>query len=439
MEPWKVITQLLGLQSVTFTSVKLFRKSLTAVFHCEYRSDGYGCSKCGQAMTGIHDWQERRMSGPPMGVFSKVHLHLKIPRGYCPTHGASLARVPFVHTKFKSMTCGLVEVAGRLMEELSCAGAGRILHQNAKKLWSADQYRMRFMMSRFKLPEDLDLSYLSADEVHHRTFRDPTQQKLVRKRDIQFVTNLVSHKDGKVIFNAKGRDKPALEACLSVLSPGQRMAVEHFAVDMHDPFIAAAKAKCPNAEVSVDRFHLVQQVNRRFDEVRRLEFKQAQARKDTFTEGMLSPARRFVLMERDKHLTKHEFKMLRRLRDINTNISNAMLLVENFHVIMDRRTVDGFRKGLCEWYQMVRESKLKPFLDLCKLIRKYRRNIEAYITSRLTTAVSEGLNNAIKTLKKASYGLPRVESFRLKIMQRHGYLNHRNINTDDLLFNMPNP
>lgn len=437
MEPWKIITQLLGLQSVTFNSVKLFRKSLTAVFHAQYKCDEYFCAKCCKPLEGIHDWQLRQLVGPPSGPFIKVHIHLKVPRGYCPEHGASLAYVPFIHPKFKSMTCGLVETAGRLMEEVSCAAAGRLLHQNAKKLWSCDQYRMKFLMTRFRLPEDLDLSYLSADEVHHRTCRN--RQGLVRKRDIKFVTNLVSHKDGKVIFNAKGRDQAALEACLSVLSPGQRMAVEHFAVDMHDPFIAAAKAKCPNAEVSVDRFHLVQQVNNRFDQVRKSEFKLARERRDVFTEGMLSPARRFVLVDRKKELTKHEFKMLNRLRDINTNISNAMFLVENFHVILDRRTIPGFRKGLCEWYLLVRESKLKPFLELCSTIRKYRRNIEAYIKSRLTTAVSEGLNNAIKTLKKAAYGIPRVDSFRLKILQRHGYLNHYNINTDDLLFSIPNP
>jgi transposase len=75
---------------------------------------------------------------------------------------------------------------------------------------------------------------------------------------------------------------------------------------------------------------------------------------------------------------------------------------------------------------------LKPFLKLAKILRKYRHHTEAYIGSRLTTAVSEGLNNKIKMLKRMAYGYSSPESFRNKILQRYGYLNHYFINTNDL-------
>ncbi|MBK7893296.1 MAG: transposase [Bdellovibrionales bacterium] len=56
------------------------------------------------------------------------------------------------------------------------------------------------------------------------------------------------------------------------------MSVEHFAVDMHEPFIAAIERECPNAKVCVDRFHLAQKVNEAFDKVRRFEFKKPKKR-----------------------------------------------------------------------------------------------------------------------------------------------------------------
>ncbi|NCN41436.1 transposase, partial [bacterium] len=71
---------------------------------------------------------------------------------------------------------------------------------------------------------------------------------------------------------------------------------------------------------------------------------------------------------------------------------------------------------------------------LARLIRKYRSNIEAYILTRLTTSVSEGINNKIKTLKRMAYNYTNEFSFRLKVLQRCGYLNSYWINTDKWLY-----
>ncbi|MCH2533450.1 MAG: transposase, partial [Bdellovibrionales bacterium] len=101
--------------------------------------------------------------------------------------------------------------------------------------------------------------------------------------------------------------------------------------------------------------------------------------------------------------------------------------------------IKGFREVLFDWYQLVRESKLEPFKKLSKTIRKYRKNIEGYITSRLTTAVAEGLNNKIKVLKRMGYGYSNPTSFCWKILQRCGYLNHLSINTEEFFYKWPNP
>ncbi len=103
--------------------------------------------------------------------------------------------------------------------------------------------------------------------------------------------------------------------------------------------------------------------------------------------------------------------MLEELRELNRNIHNAMLIVEYFHAVLDKKSVKSFRKALESWYRLVKESNLKPFRDFAKLIRKYRLNIEAYVRSGLTTAVSEGINNKIKVLKRMGYGYTNQKSF----------------------------
>lgn len=156
--------------------------------------------------------------------------------------------------------------------------------------------------------------------------------------------------------------------------------------------------------------------------------------KNQFNENMLEPHRRFILVSRLKKLSKSETKLLEKLRAANKEIHTAMLLVEYFHKALDKPSIVKFRKALTAWYWVARESRLEPFIKLAKMIRKYRKQVESYIASGLTTAVAEGLNNKIKTLKKMAYGYSNKKSFLRKILQRCGFLNHQHIRTDDLFY-----
>jgi transposase len=61
--------------------------------------------------------------------------------------------------------------------------------------------------------------------------------------------------------------------------------------------------------------------------------------------------------------------------------------------------------------------------------------VRNYFQFRVTSALSEGINNVIKTLKRKAYGYRNMPYFRLKIMQVCGYLNSKFIPNMDFLFN----
>jgi transposase len=437
----ELIIAFLGIQDVVIEDVKKFKKDLRVEVKVRQKRAECFCSRCGLQFATVKEWVLRELKAAPLGIYQDVTLKFWQMRGHCEDcNRTCVARVDWIHPKFESMTCGFAEVAGRLMEEITCEAVGRILGADSKMMWALDQHRMEVMLQFLKLPEDLDVSYLAADEVHFRTIAIKNRVGLFAKRwRPEFVTNLVAPLAGKVLFNAVGRDSAALETALSVLSTGQKLTVENFAVDMHEAFISVIKTECPNAEICVDRFHLVQKVNEAFDKVRRSEFKKAKETKDEFNENMLEPHRRFILVAREKDLSKSEQKLLDKLRRVNQSIHTAMLLVEYFHKALDKTSIKSFRQTLLTWYLVVRESKLEPFIKLAKTIRRYRRNIEAYIESRLTTAVAEGLNNKIKVLKRMGYGYTNPTSFCRKILQRCGYLNHLSINTDEFFFKWPHP
>lgn len=437
----KTIIAILGIQDVYVEDLKLSKKDRRIEIKVRQRRSECFCTHCGMQFDNVKEWQLKKLKAPPLGIFQNVIIKFMQMRGFClPCNRSSVARVDWIHPKFESMTCGFAEVAGRLMEETTCEAVSRILRADSKLMWDLDQYRMEIMMQFLRLPDVLDVSYLCADEVHFRTIAVQNRKGLFAKRwRPEFVTNLVCPSEGKVLFNAIGRDSAALRSAMSILSPGQKMAVERFAVDMHEPFISVIEQQCSNALVVIDRFHLAQKINEAFDKLRRFEFKKARDKNDHFTEGMLEPHRRFILVARDPHLSKSELGLIDKLRLANRDIHLGMLLVEYFHKALDQKNIKDFRKVLARWYQLCRAAKLKPFITFAKTLRKYRKNIEAYITSRLTTAVIEGLNNKIKVLKRMGYGYTNPISFCRKILQRCGYLNHLSINTDEFFTKWPNP
>lgn len=431
-----VIIKALGLQDVVIEKIEQDTSQLKLIVTARQVKDLCFCHHCHSPIQFVHEWKERKIKGPPLGAFLYVTIVLYQLRGNCHICEDKVrsAQVPFVHPQFQNMALSLCELAGRLMEEMPCGAVARWLNLNSKTMWDLDQCRMKSMKPLMKLPEKIDLSKMSGDEVHFRTM--PKLDSMT-KPEIKFVTNLVCYSQGKVLSNAAGRDARALAKCLKILSPEQRAMIKTFAVDMHEPFMLAIRKLCPNAQICVDRFHLAERVNEAFDEVRRAEFKKARDSEDGFQQKMLAPHRRFILVEKEKKLKKEDLKMLERLKELNKNILNGMILVEHFHRMLDKTDVIEFRKSLVLWYSLVREAQISPFKKLAALIRKYRNYIEAYIHSKLTTAKSEGLNNKIKVLRRSAYGYTNEESYLNKILQRCGYLNSKFVHTNSWFWELP--
>lgn len=431
-----VIIKSNGFQGIEIKNIVSCDEELKLVIYARQSRSECRCHHCNNLISYVHEWKIRKIRTAPIGAYQEVWLYLDQLRGVCHIceDRVRSAKIPFVHPQFQNLTLSLCEHAGRMMEEITCEAVARLLRLNSKTMWDLDQWRMKVMKPMLKVPEKINLSLMSADEVHFRTL---PKKDSVSKKVIEFVTNLVCYKESKILSNAMGRDGKALKSCLDVLTDPQKLAIEFFAVDMHDPFIAMIKKECPNAEICVDRYHLAENVNKCFDEVRKSEFKKASDNNDNFQLGMLSPHRRFVLVEREKKLSKKDLNMLNQLKKINDNIFNGMILVEHFHKILDKTSVEEFRKSLVLWYRLARESNLKPFKRFANTIRKYRNYIESYVKSHLTTAVSEGLNNKIKTLKRMAYGYKNTESFLNKILQRCGYLNSRYIDTTSWFWRLP--
>lgn len=437
MDVSNLISQVLGFQGLKYTSYVSCSDFQSLKVFADMERTQKNCISCGFPGLHNHGWRRKTVQTPPLGIYNQVFVDIRFERLKCPVCNCVQSHMPSgIHNKFDTFSTSFVETAGRLMEETTCAASARLLACNAKTLWSMDNYRTKLLKKYFQLPTDLDVSKLSADEVHFRTQKNINRSDPFSARwDIRFITNLVVTKHAKIIANHRARNDISLKNCLNKLSQDQLSKVKFFALDMHPGFMRVAQKMCPNANICIDRFHLVQKLNDAFDLVRKNELWKAKKINDSFQAVMLSPGRRFMFLERNSHLSIEEENMLGKLKLINAPIHHAMLIVDYFHKVLDEKFIGPFRSKLAQWYQLVRESKNKHMLKFAFLVRKYRVNIENYIKSNLTTAISEGLNNKIRVLKAMAYDYSNEESYMNKILQRCGFLNSKCMDTTPLYLN----
>ena len=100
----------------------------------------------------------------------------------------------------------------------------------------------------------------------------------------------------------------------------------------------------------------------------------------------------------------------------NKNLHTAYLLKEDFaefYACQNREEAQAFLK---QWTARCTRSRLQPFVDLARRLRRWADGILAYFSHHITNAVSEGINNKVKVLKRRSYGFHDFNYFLLKIM-----------------------
>lgn len=95
------------------------------------------------------------------------------------------------------------------------------------------------------------------------------------------------------------------------------------------------------------------------------------------------------------------------------------------------KTVDDAKEIFDEIGSWIFSCRFKSLLTWHNEIEKGWVHIENYFKFKISTGLSEGINNVIKMLKRRAFGYRNMEYFRLKIMQVCGYLNSRYIPDPD--------
>jgi len=367
------------------------------------------CSHCGAIHSSVHSKGKMWVEDLPLSGM-RVFLYLGKRKCRCPDGSIHVEYLPWLHGRF---TRRFAEQINRLTAITTNSEAGWFLGLDDEVVYRIDRAILKEKAADLLTPTPAPRA-MSVDEV-------------AWKKGHSYVTNVVDIDRRVVIWNHDKHGKTVLDAFYESLTEKERAAIEVVACDGARGFLSSARHYADNALIVLDHFHVKAYLSAALDDVRKQEL--AKAKKDNAQEELiklLHCKQRFILLRNKPSRKKTE--VLKRLEELNEPLYKGMLLKEQFATIYEFKKRKDAQSALRVWIGEALRSGLAPFKDLAlKLFRK-RHYILNFFVQRITSAISEGINNKIKRLKRMAYGYRDVDYFLLKIHQHCGLLNPRRFN-----------
>jgi len=233
------------------------------------------------------------------------------------------------------------------------------------------------------------LRRIGIDEISHR-------------KGQRYLTVVVDHDTGRLVWAAAGRDRKTVEAFFDQLGEERCKQVELVSCDMASWIAGPVAERCPNAERCVDPFHVIQLATDALDEIRREVWNEARRAGQTAIAKDLKGAR-YALWKNPENLTARQQTKLSDIQKTNKRLYRAYLLKEQLRQIY-RLPAEAAIALLDRWLAWARRCRLDPFAKLARTITDQRPGIVAAIEHGLSNARVEAINTQIRLITRRAFG-----------------------------------
>jgi transposase len=240
--------ELLGDEEVFIISARPLSRDVYRCPICEKRCTGYDSSK-----------KLRRWRSLDLGSH-RVYIEAFAPRVECPKHGVKVAKVPWArHDSVYTY-------------DFETAVTWLTLHATMQDV--AEYFRIKWdtvgSIAR-RVQQSIEESNPSRFDNLEEIGIDETSYKKGHK----YMTVVVNHKTGHLIWAKKGHGKEVLSGFFEGLTEEQRAAIKYITADGARWIADCIGKYCPKAERCIDPFHVVAWANDCLDEVRKAAVRQA--------------------------------------------------------------------------------------------------------------------------------------------------------------------
>jgi transposase len=340
------------------------------------------CSGCCKRVRAVHDTYEGRRWRHLDVAGLRLWLRYQIRRVRCPRCGVTVELVPWAEPQswftfdFEQHVAYLAQRADKTtistLMRIAWATVGSIIER---------------VVARHQPGDALDgLRLIGVDELSYR-------------RHHEYVTVVVDHERGAVVWAHEGKDAATLRAFFEELGNERCAKLEAVTLDLSAAYIKAVTEASPKARLIFDRFHVQRLAHDALDTVRRQQWRAADTEQKDAIKGT-----RFALQKNPWNLTDVEDGKLTDVQRTNRPLYRGYLLKETLARILDGGQVNVARDKLRDWIAWATRSRLAPFRRVARTIKKHIEGIVAYVATGLSSARSEGINGKIRTITRRSFG-----------------------------------
>lgn len=375
-----LLRSLLGLEGTRVLDVQFDEEGLVIEVAPTWRRGR--CSGCGRACPGYDRERGRRWRHLDLAGML-LHLRYDTRRVDCPRCGVKIEEVPWADPG-SWFTRPFEEHVGYLAQRCDQTTVSAMM----RMAWSTVGSVIQRVVARHQRGDALDgLTHIGVDELSYR-------------RHHEYITVVVDHVRGRVVWAKPGKNADTLKAFFTELGAERCTKLEAVTIDMSKAYIKAVTECSPQAQLIFDRFHVQRLVQDAVDEVRREEARAASAK----AARKHIKRTRWALLRSFWNLSLFDAQRLSLLQRQNKRLYRAYLLKEAMVGVLDCRVAWLARAKLDEWIRWARRSKLEPFKRVAATIREHAEGILAYVHSGLSNGRTEGLNGKARTITRRAFG-----------------------------------
>ena len=382
---------LLSLPDLVVDSVELSAKRIT--LHCHVSTPQQNCPHCLRPTAQVNQYTQREVRDLDISG-RQVWLVVRVRQFICPDCDRYFTeRLTFADSG-KSHTYRQEKWIFECCAKQPFTEVGALLGVNAK---TVERIYYQQVSARLALLDRYaSVRKLGIDEIAHRKGR------------ASYCCVLTDLDRNIVLDVLPDRSKETLIAHFERLGPEFCAQIESVSFDMWSAYHAISKRFFPQAIHVVDRFPVVRALNKSLDTLRR-KLRREQPKVEAF-----------------KHIKWNLFKAQPttvqqcRLQEAfahSSELRDLVALRNDFHLRFESATNPyELEQALRKWTVKAKAFRQRDLIDFVHMLNNWLRPIANFAYQRLTNAATEGLNNVIRYVKRISYGLPKFEHLRLRVL-----------------------
>jgi len=385
----KIIGKLLKFKGLKVVDLAFKRNSVLEIAVKPYKN-GCRCQQCDRRGKIVRTRPEvRRWRDIPVGGWTVWLLYY--PREIdCPMHGRGLEVIPWAR-EYARTTYRYEYLMLRYCQMMPQKAAAELLRASPSTLSdqlhrSIDGIRSGHRIRRLKTIGIDEISYCKGHK---------------------YATLVYDLDRSVVVWVGEGKGRETIDKFFNtMLSDYQKQKIVAGSCDMSDAYIGAIKTHCPNATLVLDRFHIVKALNAAVDEVRKEQWREAGVDDRKVLKGL-----RWLLYRHSSTRSRKDTRTLKALDKANNRIYRSWRRKDEFEQFWNYSAPWAAERFLKRWMTSTMRSQLEPMKKFVRTLRKHYDGVMAFIGTRLTNAVGEGLNRIVKIVKNRASGFRTLSAF----------------------------